>query len=248
MPTRLRELPDRDGLMELNTAIAKACRHDPQERYVSAAAMRADLERLRSGKSLARLHRVEERLRSVQRAGVLVTAAAALIAAGWLCQARQTHLVRHLAAEKALLAGENSRLADERRQRLVRLGVANGGREMDRDGCGPALVWLTEALTLTTNNPEDAAIQRIRIQQLLARHPRLLHVLPHPVAVVSAEFRPDERRVVTGCADGVIRIWDLGDHDKPAAEFHPVGLAGRVRFTRDGRRHGEALGTGANCR
>ena len=39
---KLRELPDRDGLLELNTVIARACRHDFKDRYISAAAMRAD--------------------------------------------------------------------------------------------------------------------------------------------------------------------------------------------------------------
>ena len=37
LPTQLRELPDREGLMELNAVIARACRHDPKDRYASAA-------------------------------------------------------------------------------------------------------------------------------------------------------------------------------------------------------------------
>ncbi|MCW5551753.1 MAG: protein kinase [Verrucomicrobiae bacterium] len=104
LPTLLRELPDREGLMELNAVIAHACRHDPKDRYASAAAMRADLELLQSGKSLARLHRTEKRLRFVQRAGAVVTAIAAMIAAGWLWQARQTNKVATLAAENLALA------------------------------------------------------------------------------------------------------------------------------------------------
>ena len=87
LPTMLRELPDREGLMELNAVIARACRHDPEDRYASAAAMRADLELLQSGKSLARLHHTEKQLRIVRRAGALVTALAAVIAAGWRRQA-----------------------------------------------------------------------------------------------------------------------------------------------------------------
>jgi hypothetical protein len=41
LPTNLRELPEREGLVELNAVIARACRHDPRDRYASAAAMRA---------------------------------------------------------------------------------------------------------------------------------------------------------------------------------------------------------------
>jgi tetratricopeptide (TPR) repeat protein len=103
LPTELRELPDREGLVELNGVIARACRHDPQDRYASASAMRSDLELLRSGKSLARLRRTEARLRSVQRAGAAVTALAALVATGWFWQGHEMRLLRDLAAEKTQL-------------------------------------------------------------------------------------------------------------------------------------------------
>lgn len=235
LPTMLRELPDREGLMELNAVIAKACRHDPKDRYASAAQMRADLELLQSGKSLARLRRTQERLRFVQRAGAAVTALAALIAAGWLWQARQTHFVRDLAADKARLAEEKAKLADENRERLAHRGIANGVREMELGDFGPALVWLTDALMLTSNKPADAAIQRVRISQVLAQHPRLLHVFPHPAAVHSAEFSPDERQVVTACEDGRIRLWDVDQDEKPAKEYAQSGPVSQVRFTRDGK-------------
>ena len=130
LPTMLRELPDREGLMELNAVIARACRHDPEDRYASAAAMRADLELLQSGKSLARLHHTEKQLRIVRRAGALVTALAAVIAAGWWWQARQTKLLHDLAAERTQLlireqaayeqATKEKQLALKDRDRAVR--------------------------------------------------------------------------------------------------------------------------------
>ena len=128
LPTLLRELPDREGLMELNAVVARACRHDPKDRYPSAAAMRRDLQLLQGGKSLARLHRTQEKLRFVQRAGAVVTAVAGLVAAGRLWQARETHLLRELAADKSRLATERTQLAAKSRERLVRLNVANGVR------------------------------------------------------------------------------------------------------------------------
>lgn len=122
LPTLLRELPDREGLMELNAVIARACRHDPKDRYASAAAMRTDLELLQSGKSLARLHRLEERLRFVQKAGALVTVLAVLIAAGWYYHARQNRLLVRLVEEKLVLAQENARLAEFERLQLLDQG------------------------------------------------------------------------------------------------------------------------------
>ncbi|MCP5524749.1 MAG: serine/threonine protein kinase [Verrucomicrobiales bacterium] len=236
LPTRLREMPDREGLEELNAVTTKACRHDPKQRYATAAAMRGDLELLQSGRSLARLHRAESRLRVVQRAGVIVTVLAGLIAGGWFWQARQTSLVRNLAAEKTSLATEKSRLAEENRQRLVRLNVANGIREMDQGDFASSLVWLSEGLALATNTPDEAAVQAMRINFLLDRHPRLLHVLPHPGSVFSAEFSPDETRVVTACADGAVRIWDLAQDYQPSVEFLQDGPVGGARLTHDGRR------------
>src|SRR5262249_27761727 len=53
LPTDLRELPDREALQELNGVIAHACRHDPKDRYSSAAQMRSDLELLQEGKSIS---------------------------------------------------------------------------------------------------------------------------------------------------------------------------------------------------
>jgi WD40 repeat protein len=236
LPTNVVELPDRAALAELNEVLVRACAPDVRQRYQNAAEMHADLALLQSGKSVARLRAVERRLRLVARAGTMVSVLAILIAAGWLWQARETRLVRELATDKARLATEKTQLADQNRERLVRLNVANGVREIDQGDLGSALVWLSEALALATNNPADAAMQRIRINHLLGRHPRLLHVFPHPAGVLAAEFSPDQQRVVTSCLDGSIRIWDSAQDERPVAEFLQDVPAERVRFTRDGNR------------
>jgi len=236
LPTQLRELPDREGLMELNAVIARACRHDPADRYTSATEMRADLELLQSGKSLARLHRIERRLRFVQRAGIMAIAVAALIAAGWLWQARQTHIVRDLAADKTKLAEEKTKLADENRQHLVRLNVANGIREMDEENAAFSLAWLAEALRLVTNAPAEEFIHRTRFQWALNEHPKLQSVFVHPANVRSADFSPDEQRIVTACFDGVVRIWNTADDTKPIVEFKFAEPARHAQFLHGGQR------------
>lgn len=230
LPTQLRELPDREGLVELNTVIARACRHDPKDRYSSATAMRGDLELLQSGKSLARLRRTEERLRLVQRAGAVVAALAALVALGWFWQAEQTRTVR-------ALSDANVRLAEENRQRLVRLGVANGVRLLDENDTAGALLWFADTLFRVTNHPAEESLHRIRIQQTLKRTPRIAHVFPHGDPVFACAFSEDGRRIVTGTESGHLRVWD-------SRSGLPIGKPLKVdgdgvrqtRFTRDGQR------------
>ncbi|OWK37610.1 protein kinase domain-containing protein [Fimbriiglobus ruber] len=61
----------------------------------------------------------------------------------------------------------------------------------------------------------------------------LLKELPHPAGVLSAAFAPDGRSVVTGCLDGVVRIWDVRS-GLPLVTLPAAG--GRVvAFSPDGR-------------
>ena len=229
LPTQLRELPDREGLMELNAVIARACRHDPKDRYASATAMRADLELLQSGKSLARLHRTQKRLRFMQRAGAVAMLLAALAAGLYFWQAQQTKVVRQLAQEK-------TRLGEENRHRLVRLNIANGVRLLDEGDPAGALLWFSEALPLVTNKPAEEAIHRIRIQQTLNELPRVLQVFPHENAVLSSAFSEDGRRIVTGTDWGHLCVWNAHS----GAPLWPslalgVQMIPQVRFTPDGQ-------------
>jgi WD40 repeat protein len=227
LPTQLRELPDREGLMELNAVIARTCRHDPKDRYASAAAMRADLELLQSGKSLARLHRTEKRLRFVQRAGAAVTALAAVIAAGWLWQAKQTQTVRELVAERAARTEED-------RNRIVRMSIANGTQLLEADDPAGALLWFADALPLLAGSPEAESVHRIRIQQTLAHTPRIFGVFPHESGLAATAFSPDGRRVATGTRDGNVRVWNVADGSLSWGPKQLGAVAAFVRFSQDG--------------
>jgi WD40 repeat protein len=218
LPTQLREWPDREGLMELNAVIAKASRHDPKDRYHSAATMRADLELLQSGKSLARLHRTEKQLRFVQRAGAVVTAIAALIAAGWFWQARQTRAVHKLATENAALAEERNAAAKETHQRLVQIQTANGLRAMEADDPMTAALWFSEVLRLSRGNPNLERRQRDRLAALFTKAPKPVAMLSLATDGVSATVSPDGKRIIgvglskTGkLGTAEIKVWDASN-------------------------------------
>ena len=234
--TQIGQAPDSTDLLEFNAVLLKACAANLKDRYQSAGEMNADLALLQSGGSVRRQRKVAGQLRLARRGGIAVTALIALVGIGWLWQARETRIVRELAAAKARLVTERTQLAETNRARLVRLNVSNGLRQMEQGDIGSALVWLSQALELATNNSADASAQRGRIHHLLSQHPRLLHILPHPASVRSAEFSPDEQRVLTACMDGSVRIWDAGRDEHPVAEFHFEHPVKWARFTHDGER------------
>lgn len=198
LPTLLRELPDREGLMELNAVIARACRHDPKDRYLSATAMRADLELLQSGKSLARLHRTQERLRFVQRAGAVVTALAALIAAGWLWQAKQTKEVRWLAAEKEQqrkLAQENLYVAD----------IRAAAHDWESGQITRMLDSLRRHIP-QNSEPDLRGWEWYYLLSLCHRDERTLR--GHKGSVQSVRCDPAGRWLASGGEDRTVRVWD----------------------------------------
>ncbi len=234
--TQIAEAPDAAALLEFNAILLKACAANRDERCQSAEEMNADLALLQSGGSVRRQRKPSGQLRFVQRAGALVTALAAVIALGWWWQAKQTRLVRELAAQKSQLAEEKTRLAEENRQRLVRLDIANGVHLLDEGDPAGALLWFADSLSLVTNNPAEESIQRIRLRQTMDHAPRLANVFPHPANVQCAVFSPDEKQIATACEDGLVRIWDATRNETPLVEFRQPEAPRSLHYTRDGRR------------
>ncbi len=246
MPTNIAALQDREQIAELNQVVLKACHSDAKRRYQSAAELQADLALLQSGQSVARVRRIEERLRFVQRAGALVTAVAAVIAAGWFWQAKQTRekselaeANRRIAEERTTLAAEKSALAEQNRERLVRLSIANGLRLLDEaDDPSGALLWFAQALPLVADRPAEEEIHRIRIQQTLNQLPPLLRVVhaPEGGTILSGAFSPDGAWAATASLPFEVRVWstDTGVDRFPPLRFPQTIFA--VRFTPDGRR------------
>jgi hypothetical protein len=68
--SELDALPDREVLRELNSIPLMACQPDRRARYASAASMHAELELLRSGRSIRKRRRDERRLRWLVAGGI----------------------------------------------------------------------------------------------------------------------------------------------------------------------------------
>ncbi len=67
LPTDLASAEEQEALSELNAIVLKACQHDPGQRYATAAALRADLERLQRGRSIKRQRAWQRRWSRVRK-------------------------------------------------------------------------------------------------------------------------------------------------------------------------------------
>ncbi len=83
LPTGLGSVEEEEALAELNAIILKCCQHDPAQRYRNAAALRAELERLKHGGSVKRQRVWQRRWVRVQKfaAPVLLLLALVLVLA-----------------------------------------------------------------------------------------------------------------------------------------------------------------------
>jgi WD40 repeat protein len=219
---------------DLDCIVMKALEKNRMRRYETANALALDIRRhLNSEPVRARpptaLYQFQK---LVGRNKLAVASAAAVMSA----------LVIGLGIATVALVKERrarqlaSNRAEESRQRLVRLNVATGNKLVDEGDDFNALLWFVEALRLDEGDAARTDIHRRRIGSILRRAPQLTRLWWHEDQVLSVQFSPDGRRVVSASWDRTARIWDsrTGQLAAPILQ-NDTGLED-VRFTLDGRR------------
>lgn len=238
--TQIAEAPDATELLEFNAILLKACAANREERYQSAEEMNADLALLQSGGSVRRQRKLAGQLRFVQRAGAVVTALAAVVALGWWWQAKQTRLVRELAAQKTQLAEEKAELA--RQAQASEIAARESLYAADINLAHQALLTdnFRQAHTLLQNHiPKPGATdERGWEWRYLWQHcqsDELSGWPGHLQSATSLAISPDGRMLVTGSYDRSAKVWDLASRALLATLPGHSDTVETVAFSPDGR-------------
>jgi WD40 repeat protein/serine/threonine protein kinase len=199
---------------DLETICLQCLRKEPRRRYASALELADDLRRFltqqpiraRSVGPLTRLWLGCRRNPGLAVAGGLsVAALVALVVLAVTFGVEQGRLARK-AQREAVKAQREAALATwDRGRQLCDAGKVRSG-----------LLLMAQALKTAPSGPEDANLREALRIELAGWH-RLCHTLyqawKHRGKVLALAVSPDRKTVVTGCAKGKVRLWDLNARD-----------------------------------
>lgn len=215
-PSRLQPGVPRD----LDTICLKCLEKNPEQRYPTAAALAADLRRFREGRPIqARpvglLGRAWKWCRRRPAVAALTGSLLFLLvllmlgtglAAVWINQARWT-AEQNAAAERRARQDAEA-VAEESRQRLIRLHVSHGNETISRAGLLGRTLWHTYAWMEDRTDPRREASHRQRLAAVLAELPPLAGVCFHERPVQQALLQAGHARLLTRTDDGRVRLWN----------------------------------------
>jgi WD40 repeat protein/serine/threonine protein kinase len=221
LPTDAADWAEHPQLIELNEVILKATEPHRERRYASIVEMREDLALLQQGHSVRRLRRLEKHRRRVTRIAAAAVILASLAVAGFFFQQNQSRRLQ--------------RLADENRDRLVQLQVANGVRHMDEGDFSASALWFSEALHQVAGDPEREWVHRRRLHAVLERSPQLIALGAHQGRIRSVQFSPDGRLFATAGTDGAVKIWNATNGTATGIVLRHETPVHNLQFSPDGR-------------
>ncbi len=214
LPRALNTWPDAEECLELNEIIIKACQPERAERYATAHDLHADLFALSKGKSIKRLHWLEQRLAKAKRLGIGAAVAGCVALAVGVAVNRE---IQHAA---------------EMRQREIGGMIADGIHDVDAGDFLSSLPAFAAAWQLEPGLHDPA--HRLRLGTVLDACPKLTHLWVMDEAANDVEFSPDGTRVLISMQRRGARICNLASGQPVGPPFGAGPGLETASFSHDG--------------
>ena len=198
---------------DLETITLKALRKAPIDRFQSAGELQAEIQRWLSGKPILSrpISSFAVFWKWCRRNPVVASLCATILGLSLFVAA----FAAYKANRESVLRGEadaNAVTADRKRveseSRLHQIYQLNGRNAFEENGLIEAGYWYSKALSIKDTEPD-----RLRIQNLFERTPRLKAVFPIDSRVQSFAFSDDGRRLAVGTSKGKVQVIDLSSQE-----------------------------------
>ncbi len=251
-PRQLNPLIPRD----LETIVLKSIESDPSERYQHAGELADDLRRFSNdfpisarpvsqwerGWRWCRRNRVLTTIGTVALAACLATIILTINSVISEFRANQSLRLANETAVRsersALQSERNAFKSEQRSSEMAALLAWEKGRDLCKaSNVGVGLLWMARALEIAPSSAIgfDSAI-RADIAGWIGECHLLRQALVHSKRVTVTSFTMDDRYLLTGCDDGVVRAWDLDSgelHYEIAAHSQSIT---DISFSPDGQK------------
>ena len=145
--------------------------------------------------------------------------------------AKAEAIQRHVAEDETRKA---EAAAAQARENLSQSDFLQALRSIDEDRDDDALAQLARSLSLNPSN--DAALCRLTTLLIYDGFALPISSMNHDGSVLSAEFSPDGKRIVTASEGGEARVWDAQTGQSLTKPLQHPGAVYSARFSPDGKR------------
>ena len=218
---------EREGLIELNQVLARACAPEAKHRHGNAAELAGDLNLILAGRSVRRAYRIERQLRHATLVSVTALAlVAAAVFSNWL-QRRQRDLSEARAGREILLR-ERAEAAERGSQQQLYTALLEQARATVLSGELGQRIRSLEAVRRAGAISNSAALRGAAISALALPDLRFERELPVPSDVTMVKLDPAFQRVALSRANGPVEIRSASSHELlatlPASTNRPASV------------------------